>query len=317
MDINKFKSIGKGLITYFPGAYQIIRKIKPKGGHSSSNAKFCYSFWLRILVTINELDLNNSKKCIAEIGPANSFGIGICALLCGAEKYIALDIDDSYDSTLTTGIFEELLKLLISREPIPDDIVFPNINLRISNYDFPKDILNDELLDKSLSKDRINQILMEIQNVRGKNNVFISYYTPWQSNTNLLQIKRQNIDLIFSRAVLEHVKFPIILYKDINTILRKSMLMFHDIEYHSHGLSKYWNGHRHFSKLTWKIVNGNRPYFLNKVTHSEHEDLITGNRFKILRSDRIKRDSNLRRGIYGMSVDDYETYGGAIVSTKI
>ena len=316
MDTYKLKAIVKGLITFIPGVYEKHKDSKPKSGHSSSNAKFCYSLWLRILVSLDELNIDNKLSFVAELGPSHSFGVGLCALLCGAEKYIALDIENNYNPCLTQSIFEELIELFNKREPIPDDSIFPQINIRIKNYDFPEYIFTEDLLTQTLNENRLKQILSDIQRADIKHTQYISYYSPWQLQNNKLKIKEQNIDLVFSRAVLEHVDSPEKIYRDLNEITEINTLMIHDIEYHSHGLSKYWNGHMFFDKYIWKLIKGKRHYFINRCSHTEQEKLTSEYGFKIIHSERIIKQSVITKKKQGIPVNDLQTYGGVIVSKK-
>ena len=296
--------------------YKRHKKMKPKSGHSSSNARFCYSLWLRILVYLNEHNIDVKPSLVAELGPSHSFGVGICALLCGADKYFALDIENNYNPYLTERIFVELIELLKNEEPIPNDSIFPQINIRIRNYAFPEYILAEDLLSKTLDENRLKQILSDIQNANKKSTRYISYYSPWQLQNNKLKIREQNIDLVFSRAVLEHVDSPEEIYMDISEIIKNDSLMVNDIEYHSHGLSKYWNGHMFFSQYLWKIIEGKRHYFLNRYSHTQHEKLTTEYGFEINQSERIIKQSDKNKGKKRSGVIDLQTYGGVIVSKK-
>ncbi len=52
-----------------------------------------------------------------------------------------------------------------------------------------------------------------------------------------------NITFAFSRAVMEHVNNPHIIYRSLNNHLSNGSIMLHDIEFHSHGVTKTLNGH--------------------------------------------------------------------------
>lgn len=313
MDFCKIKAITKGFLTYIPGLYNLHKESKLKEGHSSSIAEFCYSTWLRILVKLYETEGSVNFNTVAELGPSNSFGVGLCALLSGSHKYIALDVENTYNPILTTKIFHKLIQLFSAKAPIPDDNQFPQINIRLDDYKFPEYIINDELLKTTLNIERVQGILAAID-IGKENNEFISYYYPWQNFKNIKNLRQQNIDLVFSRAVLEHVKSPDKVCKDISMIANGNIIILHDIEYHSHGLSKEWNDHKKFKNFTWKIILGNRPYFLNRISHSEHEKIINNYGFKIIHSER-----NIRNTLDSFSAyhaRDFLTYGGVIVAVK-
>ncbi len=61
-------------------------------------------------------------------------------------------------------------------------------------------------------------------------------------------------------------------------------MMLHDIEFHSHGVTEEVDGHFYISKPVWKIVYGNRDYYLNRWRLKEHLSDITKKRFKIIKT---------------------------------
>jgi hypothetical protein len=52
---------------------------------------------------------------IVEVGPGDSLGIGLAALLCGVEHYIALDVVRYAQTTRNLQILDELIALLRDR----------------------------------------------------------------------------------------------------------------------------------------------------------------------------------------------------------
>ena len=85
--IRTFRATLAGLATYVPG-YEYL---EPTGGTSS--ARYCYSVWLRHLVMAYDSGLlQRPPATVAELGPGDSIGIGLAALLSGARKYHALDV---------------------------------------------------------------------------------------------------------------------------------------------------------------------------------------------------------------------------------
>lgn len=101
-------------------------------------------------------------RVMAEFGPGDSIGIGLAALLSGVEKYYALDIIRFIDNKRNIEIFDELVALFKSRSYIPNDEEFPNVIPKHARYDFPKNILTDDILNNSLEQYRINKIRNEL-----------------------------------------------------------------------------------------------------------------------------------------------------------
>ena len=77
-----------GLLTYIP---PIDKRLTNTTGGTSS-ARYCYSVWLRHLIRAGETGLSTQPKVVAELGPGDSLGIGLAALVSGSSLYYALDI---------------------------------------------------------------------------------------------------------------------------------------------------------------------------------------------------------------------------------
>ena len=54
--------------------------------------KYCYEVWIKHLTMLNEHDSVPVPKTFAELGPGALLGVGLAALLSGADTYYALDI---------------------------------------------------------------------------------------------------------------------------------------------------------------------------------------------------------------------------------
>jgi len=85
----KIKRLLFGMATLiFPS----ISKYVGKGTGGTDSARYCYSVWLRHLVMAKKNDLNPYPKIVAELGPGDSIGIGLAALISGCEKYYGFDV---------------------------------------------------------------------------------------------------------------------------------------------------------------------------------------------------------------------------------
>ena len=71
-------------------------------------------------------------------------------------------------------------------------------------------------------------------------------------------------------------------------ILKKGGFMSHKIDHSSHELTKSWNGHYAINNLIWKILKGGKPYLLNRLTPSEHREIILKCGFEILEEKYVK-----------------------------
>jgi hypothetical protein len=95
---------------------------------------------------------------VAEFGPGDSLGIGLCAILAGANEYYALDVVDHANNIRNLKIFDELMALFKAKADIPDNNEFPRIKPLLNDYSFPSYIFNDSFLEENLSEERLNLI---------------------------------------------------------------------------------------------------------------------------------------------------------------
>jgi hypothetical protein len=310
------KQMLHGLLSFIPFLYKIYKHFIGESSYSSSNPRFCYSLWLRILITLENNKIPVNLDNIAEIGSSSSLGVCLAALITGTRSYSSLEIKKYEFVHKNLIMFEELVHLFRKREAIPDDREFPRINIKLSSYKFPYDILSEEDLSLLLSESRLNDIRKSINNL-GKRNIILKCYVPWEDSLDKLN---ESFDLIFSRAVLEHIsKFPEI-YSKLKICLKETGVMLHDIEYHNHGIGLYWNSHWCYSRLMWKLIKGNRSLITNRSVHSMHIKAMQNLGFTILANKRIIRESVINRKCLtkrfkNMNDIDLKSYGGWILAT--
>lgn len=277
----KLRHIGQlcfGLATFIPGVYNLRAKKNGSGG--SYSARYCYSVYLRHMVMSHQKILSVNPRVVAELGPGDSLGIGMMALLLGSEKYYALDVVKFSSSVKNIEVLDELILLLKSQEDIPGDQEFPRVIPKLSSYKFPKEIFSEEYLSKCLATSRISKIKKSITNSNG----MVEYKAPWFDNS---VISENSVDMIISQAVLEHVDDLSLAYKSMFKWLASGGYMSHCIDFKCHGKSIYWDGHWKIPNWYWFLLRGNRPYLLNRSPFYVHQELIEENKFKILSIVRI------------------------------
>jgi hypothetical protein len=264
--------------------------------------------------------LATQPQVIAELGPGDSLGIGLAALLSGAANYYALDIVDYANTEANLVMFHELVKLFQRKEPIPDEQEFPALRPLLESYEFPREILTDERLAQSLSSNRIQLIAEAISGTGDskKRPIGIRYIVPWYDDR---VIRAQSVDMIFSQAVLEHVDNLTQTYQSLYRWLKVDGFMSHQIDFGCHGLAKKWNGHWAYSDLAWKIVRGKRSYLLNRYPYSVHKRLLEQCGFNIVAEVKTFDDSGLARthlssSFQAISDEDLMTRTVHILATK-
>ena len=106
----------KGLLTRVPG----MKRILPVRGTGGTNtARYCYGVWLKHLTLLWENGMRSIPNTLAELGPGDSLGIGLSAMLCGVDNYYALDVVRHSNLETNLKILDDLVALLESRAARP------------------------------------------------------------------------------------------------------------------------------------------------------------------------------------------------------
>src|SRR5215467_3958939 len=101
-------TVVKGAATWLPYFSGLANT--STGGTTS--ARYCYSVWMRHLCSVSKTLGVIRPRCVAELGPGDSLGIGLAAMLCGADHYYALDRMPFANAASNIAILDELATLL-------------------------------------------------------------------------------------------------------------------------------------------------------------------------------------------------------------
>lgn len=253
------KPVIKGLLTFVPGVPGIL----PKGRTGGTNrASYCLEVWLKHLAMLRAAGMRSMPGALAELGPGDSIGVGLAALLSGVDRYYALDVVRFSNTGSNLAIFDELAELSKAR-------------------------------DASLSEDRIMRIRGAIASPGSVHDgVTIRYVVPW---SDIGAIEPESVDAIVSHAVLEHVVDLEGAYRAFSLWLKPGGMMSHQIDFTSHGTAEKWNGYRAYPEFLWKAIVGRRPYLLNRQPCSAHLALLAKNGFEIVSTKRVDRTDGISR----------------------
>jgi hypothetical protein len=255
--MKRLKYVMLGALTYIPGLHSLLRR----GTGGTISARYCYSAWLRHAVFAARHGKLKTAGVVAEIGPGDSLGIGLSALLSGFDRFYAFDRVAHAAAEKNLVVFDELLGMFRARARIPDDTEFPEMRPKLDTYDFPHDVFSR--LDTSLVPARTDGIRRDLQGLSGA----VRYVAPWEESD---VVPDASVDFIISQAVLEHIDDLFPAYKTMARYLRVGGLMSHQIDFKSHGTADKWNGHLAYSRATWSAMRGRLPYLLNRLTYSSH-----------------------------------------------
>lgn len=311
----------RALIKAFIKKLPVVRNLRSLRTRGSNQSRYCYSIWLRHLIHLNRKEKFLPKK-LAELGPGDSIGVGLAALLSGTEVIYAFDVNNTIDVPQNLAIFDELVELFKKKITIPDNSEFPYVSPVIEDYGFPSQIINDSILIEALNESRLQAIRSEISQLSSENfnGKYIKYRAPWENNE-FLEI--DSIDLILSQAVMEHVLKLEDTYKSIYNWLVKGGKMSHQIDFTSHGTSTSWNGHWLYSGWEWQFVNDVEGPAINRATFKNHLDIIKKVGFTIEKQILSKNLDGLKY-VYlknklpnsEISQDEFSTQGMFIIAKK-
>ena len=290
-------SILSGVASCLPGGnawlFRRYRRRRPDAGTAS--ARYCYAVWLRHLVHANKLGLlSGTPRVVAEVGPGNSLGTGLAALISGASRYYAFDVMTYSPNDENLKVFDQLVELFQAREPIPTGGEFSAIKTSLDSYNFPDEILSDRALREALDPARIRLIRNALKN-GGQNpgpDSLIAYVVPWLAGENLIE---GTVDMVFSMSVFEHIDDLSSAYSACARWLRDGGVMSHEIDFRCHGLDPLWNGHWRYPRWMWKIVRGKRPFLINRQPHSAHLALLETNGFEVVEDLPLYLEPGLKR----------------------
>jgi hypothetical protein len=283
-------------VTFLPGTERlpIIKTRLEKrviGTGGTNSARYCYSVWLRHLVMAAQNGLNADPKDVAELGPGDSIGVGLAALLCGADHYTALDVVSHASPETNVPVFDELVALFRRQEAIPDGNEFPSVGPRLESFRFPVHVLGKKRMEKALHAERVSSIRQAIV-AKDPSGGVIQYRVPW-SGAGVLPSGSQ--DLVFSQAVLEHVDALPDAYRAMRGWLRPSGFLSHQIDFKSHEWAATWDGHWRYGDVHWKILRGRDSWFINRQPFSAHVQLLEQVGFRIVYTQAVRSDPSYER----------------------
>ncbi|MGD2087752.1 MAG: methyltransferase domain-containing protein [Candidatus Aminicenantes bacterium] len=314
----KLRPVLRGIVSYFPGVPG-----RRRGTGGTTGARYCYSTWLRHLILLFKNGMREHPTALAEIGPGDSLGTGIAALLSGAREYAAFDLIKHSNIGKNLEIFEELVELFEKREAVPDNKEFPKLRPNLDSYKFPFQQLSEEKLEKLLDKSRIEQIrdaiLHCIDNSKKNAEIRIFYIAPW---TDPKSVDDESLDMVFSQAVMEHVEDIELVYNNMYNWLKTGGYVSHVIDYRAHETHNTWNGHWSYSDLPWKIIMHGRSYPINRHPHSNHVAAIRKAGLKIICESRDKNFAGIKKkhlapAFKSMKEEDLLTCSALIQAHKI
>jgi hypothetical protein len=286
------------------------------GGHTDS-ASYCYGVWMKHLTLLHANGFPAVPQTIAELGPGESLGVGLCGLLSGASHYVGLDVIAHSNPESNQAILNKLIPLFRARAPNPDK-GWPEFSSYLDERRFPGHILTEEALNHALRPERLDAIRRAVTAPSAQDPITATYKAPWFDPR---VIEEGAIDLVVSQSVLEHVVDLPSTYKALYQWVKPGGWMSHQIDFKSHGLSNRWNGYRTCSDRLWEITLGKRPFMINRQPASVHLRLIEEAGFHVVTHQKFMRKDGIRREELAprwadISDEDLNCSGMYVIATK-
>jgi hypothetical protein len=310
--------IAGGIKSFLP-----VRK-KYTGTGGSDSARYCYGAWLRHALAIAHAVPDLRPHVMAEMGPGDSLGMGLAALLTGVERYVALDVLAHTNVEANLQILAELAYLIETRANIPGKDEFPELYPRVKERRFPAEALSTLGLAPDVGAARVDVLRQAIlSSVRdASESAAIRYLCPWPSAS----IEPGSIDLIVSQAVLQDmdhwtgIDALSTAFSAMSRWLKRGGAMSHQVNL-AFPDTEHWNQHWAYGELTWRVIRGKRPYYVNRVPASVYVRLCEEHGFAVKAVDPVIDRRSLKRTelsdqFKNLPISDYETRALHLIAVK-
>jgi SAM-dependent methyltransferase len=315
----RLRTVVTGALSYVPGAMPLYRRFAFRP--NPAPAALSYGIWLKHLALSQACRAQAVPRIVAELGPGLSLGAGLAALICGAQRYIALDAVRFAPMAQVLPIFERLVELFMRRVRPENANGFPSYESLLDGAGFPAQVLPEAHMKIMLAPERIAKLRQDVQTFvdsGGQPSAHITYLAPWQ----LTQVpQRGEIDFLFSHTVLQHVLSPAVVWQDIGELLCPGGVCSHQISFDSQGTSAIWNGHWAYPEALWRIALGRKAFLINREPLSRHLSAAQRSGLTPVAAMRLQDDTGIRRAALAgkwRDLDDHDltTRGALLVARK-
>ena len=221
-------------------------------------------------------------------------------------------------NTTTGPLLEPISALFRSRAPRPPK-GWPDYDDMLDERLFPSKILTDERLSRSLAAPRLAELTDAVRILDAKIQHPWLRYGTWRNAHNV--VVAGEADLVFSHVVLSVVEDQEGFYQWCSRWLKPGGWMSHQIDFSSLEVTNHWNGHLQYSEAVWRIIVGQRPFFVNRARLSRHLALMQKYGFELKLVERFARADGIERSRLAprwrdMSDDDLTCATAFIVARK-
>ena len=308
--------VAKGLATWIPGVQRAFFNRDAAVGTGS--AAYCYNVWLKHLTLAWASGMHKLPETVLELGPGESIGTGVAALLSGVRRYIGIDAVAHLRAEANLAVFDALVERFRARAAGPRT-GWPVLDPYLDARGFPSHILDDACLDAALEPDRLRAIGAAVAVAGAPAQASALRYFTWDS---LSDVAPGIADLLFSHVVLNQIEELDPIYARCAQFVAPGGWMTHQIDLTCLNTAAEWNGHRAYGDLTWKVITGRRPYFVNREPPATHLALMERHGFEVVKVIRGYKEGGIRREQLaprwrGISDEDLRTQTLFVIARRI
>lgn len=246
-----------------------------------SSAAYCYRVWLKHLALSVEAGMSFPGK-VAEIGPGDSLGVGVSALLTGVSTYHAYDVrfvnvpeaDKRLVKEIATGLESRSLRPATGWPRFEHLLVDGCVTREIAERLSPGRALAPAQFDAIISS-----LDVPVDEPGGLRRGF--------PTTEAMLVDRgwdSEYDFLLSHSVLEYVPDLDNFFALCHGMLRPGGYMSHQVDLSSLGITSDWNAHLAYGNLSWKLVRGRRRFYPNRKLVPDYICAAEAAGFKVVRA---------------------------------
>lgn len=301
-----------------PGASWAHRRLALRPNPAPTEAS--YGIWLKHLCLASTHTSAGFPRRVAELGPGLSIGVGLAALVSGAEFYGGFDVIPFVKREPMLEVFDQLVTLFRKRTRPANASGFPDYQDALDSDGFPSNVLGGDHLERALDPERLANLREQVQafarNGNESDHPSICFRAPWRHDGYKLD---GGFDLVLSHTVLQHVVELEETVRQLRRWLRPGGVTTHQINFDCHGVASTWNGHWACPKWQWRLALGRKDFLINRIPVSVYLDLAEKAGLDVLQVFRRNDLSGYPRDAFpdvwrNMSTEDAVTRGAFIVA---
>jgi len=282
--------VARGAFSLIPFAAAALAASRRRRSHAKSarywnltSPTYSLGQWVKDQAILRSLGMP-LPRTVAEIGPGDSLGLGIAALLSGVQAYYAFDIGRFALPERDAEMVAPIAALL--RAPSPE---------ARNGWPDPHDFIEAHDLHAALfgsgngrpTQEREESVRRDMQQRAG----CVHYVAPWTAEA----APEKTLDLVVSHSALEYVEDLDALFARIASVLRPGGWTAHQVDTSSVGVTRRWNGHLAYPPWLWRLVKGRRPHTPNRALPGAYRSALARAGFDVLSWQVARREDGLRR----------------------